>query len=56
MIREVFERRAAALSFRDEEQTTALIEEYRSDLAEVRSRALRYSQLGGAALSPCSRS
>jgi hypothetical protein len=48
MIREVFERRVAALSFRDEERTTALIDEYRSDLAEVQSAALHYSQFGDA--------
>jgi hypothetical protein len=48
MTPEAFELRVAALSFRDEERTTALIDEYRSDLAEVQSRALRDSQLGDA--------
>jgi len=48
MTPEAFELRVAALSFRDEERTSALIDEYRGDLAAVQSAALRYSELGDA--------
>lgn len=47
MIREIFEQRLAALGPREEAKTTALVEEYRKDVAEVQHTALRYSQVGG---------
>ena len=47
MTPEVFEQRVAALTSRQEANTTALIEEYRKDLAEVQSAALRYVRAGG---------
>ena len=47
MIREIFEQRLASLSPRQEEKTTALVEEYRKDVAEVQHTALRYLQAGG---------
>jgi len=47
MIREMFEQRLASLSPREEAKTTALVEEYRKDVAEVQHTALRYLQSGG---------
>jgi len=47
MTPEVFEQRVAALTSRQEANTTALIEAYRKDLAEVQSAALRYVRAGG---------
>jgi hypothetical protein len=46
MIREIFEQSLAALSPREEAKTTALVEEYRKDVAEVRDTAVRYAQAG----------
>jgi hypothetical protein len=43
MIRDIFEQRLAALSPRQEAKTSALIEEYRKDVAEVQETALRYA-------------
>jgi hypothetical protein len=47
MTREIFEQRLATLSFRQESKMTALVEEYRKDLAEVHAAAVRYAQAGG---------
>src|SRR5689334_22663859 len=47
MIRKTFEDRLASLTPRQEADTTALVEEYRKDLADVQSTALRYSQFPG---------
>ena len=43
MIRDIFEQRLAGLSPRQEAKTTALIEEYRKDVAEIQETALRYA-------------
>ena len=47
MIREIFEQRVASLTSRQEAKTTALVEAYRKDVADVHSTALRYAQAGG---------
>ena len=47
MTREMFEQRLASLSPREEGKTTALVEDYRRDLAEVQRTALRYLQAEG---------
>lgn len=47
MIRDIFEQRLAALTARQEEKTTALVEEYRKDVTDVHATALRYLQAGG---------
>lgn len=47
MIREIFEQRLASLSPRQESKITALVEEYRKDVADVHYTALRYSEVGG---------
>jgi len=47
MTADVFEQRVAALTSGQEANTTALIEEYRKDLSEVQSTALRYVRTGG---------
>ncbi|OGR20984.1 MAG: hypothetical protein A2559_00775 [Deltaproteobacteria bacterium RIFOXYD2_FULL_66_9] len=43
MIREIFEQRLAALSPRQEAETTALVEEYVKDVREVQNTAVRYA-------------
>lgn len=47
MNREIFEQRLVSLDSREEARTTALVEEYRRDLAEVQRTVLRYFQAGG---------
>lgn len=44
MKREVFEERLMLLTFREEARTTALVEEYRQELAQVQDLAIRYAQ------------
>jgi hypothetical protein len=48
MIREIFEQRLDSLSFSQEQKITELSEEYRKDVSDVLSTAVRYSQMGGA--------
>jgi hypothetical protein len=48
MTRETFEQRLAPLTARQESATTALVEEYGKDLADVYSAALRFTQSGSA--------
>jgi hypothetical protein len=47
MTRELFEQRLAPLTSRQESSIAALIDEYRKDLADVQSAAVRYSQSEG---------
>lgn len=47
MNREIFEQTLASLDSREEARTTALVEEYRRDLAEVQRTVLRYFLAGG---------
>jgi hypothetical protein len=47
MTREVFEQRLAPLTSRQESSIAALVAEYRKDLADVQSTAVRYSQTEG---------
>jgi hypothetical protein len=47
MIREVFEQRLASLSAREAAKATALVEEYRKDLADVHDTALLALRAGG---------
>jgi hypothetical protein len=48
MTRELFEKRLVALTPRDEEKTTSLVEDYRKDVTDVQATALRYLRAGGA--------
>ena len=47
MTREVFEQRLAPLTSRQESSIAALVADYRKDLADVHSAAVRYSQTEG---------
>lgn len=47
MTREAFEQRLASLSYHQEAETTDLCDEYRRDLGDLHSTALRHSQAEG---------